>query len=89
MVKVEASKFGQGPVDRGFIGHKAEKMMKRSKAIEKRRERAVEEAESLLQDVEKSEALKLTPLHHWSEVLVRVENVAYAPLRTRACRRFL
>lgn len=74
--KVEAGKHGTWIYDRGYVGHKAEKMMKRSKAIEKRRERAVEEASSLLKDVEKSEILKLTPLQHWSEVLVRVENVA-------------
>src|SRR5699024_2125133 len=38
--KVEATKIGSGPVDRGYIGHMAAKMMKRSKTIEKRYEKA-------------------------------------------------
>ena len=38
--RAESAKFGSGPVDRGFIGHKAAKMMKRSKAIEARRQDA-------------------------------------------------
>lgn len=33
--KIENSKYGNGPVDRGYVGHKAAKMMKRSKSIEK------------------------------------------------------
>ncbi len=41
--KVEASKIGSGPVDRGYIGHMAAKMMKRSKTIEKRYEKTIEE----------------------------------------------
>src|SRR5699024_519581 len=34
--RVEASKYGNGPVDRGYLGHKAAKMMKRAKSIELR-----------------------------------------------------
>ena len=41
--RVEATKIGFGPCDRGYIGHKAEKMMARSKAIEKRQTAAIEE----------------------------------------------
>lgn len=50
--RVEASKYGGGPVDRGYIGHKSAKMMKRSKAIEARQQRAIEEKSRLLQTVE-------------------------------------
>lgn len=31
--KTESAKYGAGPVDRGFVGHKAAKMMKRSKIL--------------------------------------------------------
>lgn len=48
--------------DRGFIGHKAAKMMKRSKAVEGRRQTAVEEKSKLLKDLETAEELKLHPL---------------------------
>lgn len=48
--------------DRGYIGHKSAKMMQRSKSIEDRRRRALEEKEGLLQDLERAESLKLRPL---------------------------
>lgn len=46
--------------DRGAIGHKAAKMAKRSKAIEKRQYKAIEEKTSLLQNVDKQEDIFLT-----------------------------
>ena len=46
--RIEASKYGNGPVDRGYIGHKSAKMMKRSKAIKVRQQRAIEEKSGLL-----------------------------------------
>lgn len=36
----ESQKTGQGPVDRGYIGHKAAKMMKRALSLERRLEQA-------------------------------------------------
>lgn len=72
--KVEKSKYGQRNAglrpDRGFIGHKSAKMMKRSKAIENRRQKAVQEKSELLRDVERADSLKLTPLtYHGSRIL--------------------
>ena len=64
--RVEAAKKGTRTAglrpDRGYIGHKSAKMMQRSKSIEDRRQRALEEKEGLLQDLERAEALKLRPL---------------------------
>lgn len=60
--RVEAGKIGEGAGDRGYIGHKAAKMMKRSKSIEQRRQRAIEEKSGLLKDLERAESLKLEPL---------------------------
>ena len=60
--RVEATKIGNGPCDRGAIGHKAARMMQRSKAIEARQQRAVEEKSKLLKNIESAEDLKLTPL---------------------------
>ena len=48
--------------DRGYVGHKAAKLMRRSKAVEERREAAVAEKSSLLLDTEEAETLKLNPL---------------------------
>ncbi|MFR9119096.1 MAG: Lsa family ABC-F type ribosomal protection protein, partial [Merdibacter sp.] len=49
--QVEASK--RGAADKGYVGHKAAKMMKRSKAIEARCEAAIAEKRSLLRHVER------------------------------------
>lgn len=58
---LEATKIGNGPVDRGFIGAKSAKMMKRSKNIQRRKERAIEDKSNLLKDIEQAEALEMKP----------------------------
>ena len=65
--RTEKSKFGVDKTgakaaDRGFVGHKAAKLMQRSKSIQRRREEAVEEKKQLLQNLERQEALAVTPL---------------------------
>lgn len=72
--QVEASKHGAA--DKGYVGHKAAKMMKRSKAIEARCEEAIAEKRSLLRHVERMDELKISPLSHHSDVLVRLNDVA-------------
>lgn len=60
--RVEATKIGSGPCDRGYIGHKAEKMMTRSKAIQARRQAAIEEKSKLLKNIERTDELKLVAM---------------------------
>lgn len=74
--RAESAKFGSGPVDRGFIGHKAAKMMKRSKAIEARRQDAIEEKSALLRDRETAEKLLIQPLTYHSRTLLTVQDAA-------------
>lgn len=62
--------------DRGYIGHKAAKMMKRSKAVQARRETAMEEKSKLLRAVETAQPLKLQPLTHPQKRLVEVRELA-------------
>lgn len=73
--RTEAGKYGAGPVDRGYIGHKAAKMMKRAKTLEARREQAVAEKQTLLRDVERAEPLRIEPLVHHADTLVRLQGV--------------
>ena len=63
--RTEATKIGSHVFDRGYVGHKAEKMMARSKAIEKRQSVAIEEKSKLLKNIERSDDLKIfqTPFH--------------------------
>ncbi|MDR1040490.1 MAG: ATP-binding cassette domain-containing protein [Deltaproteobacteria bacterium] len=58
----EREKIGHGPVDRGFIGHKAAKMQKRAKAVVDRRRKALDEKSAIPRNVELSYALSMSPL---------------------------
>ncbi|MCA0149662.1 Lsa family ABC-F type ribosomal protection protein [Rossellomorea vietnamensis] len=77
---VEASKRGTtnsgSKLDKGFVGHKAAKMMKRSKNLETRQQKAIEEKSNLLKNVEKTEALKIEPLELHSKELVSLTDVS-------------
>lgn len=72
--QIEKSKIGTHVADRGFIGHKAAKMMNRAKAAENRLKHAAEEKAELLKNVETADNLKLFPLTHHKETLVRLEE---------------
>lgn len=71
--RVEASKIGA--YDKGFVGHKSAKMMKRSKSIETRQQKALEQKSALLKNLETAESLKLFPLTHHSNPLLTVSDV--------------
>lgn len=72
--RVEASKTAS--FDSGYVGHKAAKMMKRSKSIAARQEKAAKEKSALLKNVEHSPDLKLSPLTHHADILVSFESVS-------------
>lgn len=78
--QVEASKNGTtnsgSKLDKGFVGHKAAKMMKRAKNLESRQQKAIEEKSELLKNVEKTESLKLEPLKFQSNELIVLADVS-------------
>ena len=76
--QIERSKYGEGPVDRGFIGHQSAKMMKRAKTLEKRRNKAVEEKSALLKNKEQIHTLKLSPLTFRLNRLFTCSNMTVA-----------
>lgn len=64
--------------DRGYIGHKAAKMMKQSQNIENRRQAAVAEKSKLLQNVETSQPLKLLqPKYHTTRFVLLDKTTLY------------
>ena len=77
--KVEKTKNGTRKsgvkADKGHIGAQAARLMKRAKATEARQKRAIEEKSQLLQDREKTEKLKISPLRHPSEMLISGEQI--------------
>ena len=65
--------------DRGYVGHKAAKLMKRSKNLESRQKQAIEEKQGLLRDVERYDALKLvTAPDLRSRYLLQARDVSIA-----------
>ncbi len=90
--KTEKSKYGKASSglkqDKGFVGHKAAKMMQRAKSAENRFMRAAEQKSQLLQNVETEERLKLNPLEYRTEKLLSVcdmqiyygDNAVFEPL---------
>lgn len=81
--KAEKSKIGFDPTKvekstnrRAYEGAKAKKMMSRSANISERRERAVQEKEKLLRNVEQTAEIKIQSLEFHSRKLVQLENVS-------------
>ncbi|MDR1018071.1 MAG: ATP-binding cassette domain-containing protein [Lachnospiraceae bacterium] len=68
--KTEKSKL-HAP-DRGFMGHKAAKMMSKAKNIEDRRNKALEDKKGLLNNIETTEKLQMFPLEYSKS------NISYA-----------
>lgn len=79
---VEATKIGKGSEKyekckdtRAYVGEKSRRMQMRRKNLQRRQNRAMEEKVSLLKNIETADTLKLYPLKHHKEVLVRMEDV--------------
>jgi len=78
--EVEKTKNGTrnsgSKVDKGYIGHKAAKMMKRSKAMEQRQQSAIDERSKLLKNIENPDSLKISQLDFHKNQLAELENVS-------------
>ena len=65
-------------VDRGYIGHQAARMMQRSKAIENRIGKEIEETNSLLKNIEKEEAVFFQTVEPPQNKFLSFENCTLA-----------
>ncbi|EPY2275530.1 Lsa family ABC-F type ribosomal protection protein [Clostridium sporogenes] len=87
--KVEKTKFGTtnsgSKPDRGYIGHKAAKMMKRSKSIESRQQSAIDKKSKLLKNIESSDRLKISQINFHVDRLAELENVSIFYGENTAC----
>lgn len=87
--RTESEKHGKTSAglkpDRGYVGHKSAKMMKRAKATAARSVRAVERKAELLHDVETSEPLKMFPLVHRSQRLLSLSQTKLFYDGKKAC----
>ncbi|HEY3426466.1 MAG TPA: Lsa family ABC-F type ribosomal protection protein [Negativicutes bacterium] len=87
--KVEKTKNGirnsGSKVDKGYVGHKAAKMMKRSKTIESRQQSAIDDKSMLLKNIESSERLKISQVDFHAGRLVELQNVSIFYGKKVAC----
>lgn len=77
--KVEKTKYGTtnsgSSVDRGYIGHQAAKMMKKSKVIENRIEKEITEKSKLLKDIDRNDSLTIKPLEARKNPIITLNNL--------------
>ena len=87
--KVEKTKWGSDnsgiKPDRGYLGHKAAQMMRRSKSIESRRQAALESKSKLLKNIESAGRLKISPGDFPATRLVELKNVSLFYGERRVC----
>lgn len=74
--QIEKSKIGAA--DKGYVGHMAAKMMKRSKAIENRQMKAIEEKKKLFKDIEEYDDLKIHCLKYFQKQLISFDHFSLA-----------
>jgi lincosamide and streptogramin A transport system ATP-binding/permease protein len=73
--KVEQTKYGNGPVDTGYIGAKSAKIMQRSVSLQARKQKAADEKAELFKNREIDEPLKLSPLQFHSNRLLDIDDL--------------
>lgn len=77
--KIEKSKYktidSESSIDRGYVGHQSAKMMKKSKVIEKRIEKAIDEKSSLLNNIDRNDNLKIIPLESRKSPIIVVKDL--------------
>ncbi|MDP4127559.1 MAG: Lsa family ABC-F type ribosomal protection protein [Bacillota bacterium] len=88
--EVEKTKKGTknsgSKLDKGYVGHKAAKMMKRSKSIENRQQAAIDDKSKLLKNIEDSDRLKISQLAYHKNRLAELENVSIFYDETMICK---
>lgn len=88
--KVEKTKNGSRnsgiKPDKGYVSHKAAKMMKRSKTLERRQQDAIDDKTKLLKNIESAEDLKLSQLRYHKSRLLELENVTLFYGEKAVCR---
>ena len=77
--EVEKSKYKtnnlESTIDRGYLGHKSAKMMKKAKVMEQRIQKAIDDKSNLLRNIDRNDTLKIIPIISNKNPLVLVNNL--------------
>jgi lincosamide and streptogramin A transport system ATP-binding/permease protein len=71
----KTEKEKKGAADRGFVGHKAAKMMSKAKNIEYRKNAALSEKQKLLKNLENADSLKISPQKYHKQTLISTRDL--------------
>ena len=75
----EKSKYktnhSEGMIDRGYVGHKSAKMMKKAKIMEQRVKKAIEEKTNFLKNIDRSDSLKIVPLEEKRNPIILAKDL--------------
>lgn len=77
-IGAKSEKYEKNINTRAYIGEKSRKMQMRRKNLERRQQRAIEEKSELLKNLETAEDLKLFPLTHYKDTLIKMEDCTIA-----------
>ncbi|MGL6173068.1 MAG: ribosomal protection-like ABC-F family protein [Cellulosilyticaceae bacterium] len=83
--EIEKNKIGTAVGDRGYVGHKSAKMMKRAKVIERRQERLIDDKKELLKNVEQVDSLKIHCQKYVKNTLVDIREVGIQYGEKKVC----
>lgn len=87
--EVENSKYGTtnsgSRIDRGYVGHKAAKAMRRAKNIEARQHKAISDKSRLLHNIERFDDLKMAPLEYFKDRLLEISRLSIYYDEKRIC----
>ena len=77
--KIEKSKYNTtnsgSKIDRGYVGHQSAKMMKKSKVMEKRIEKEIEQKSNLLNNIDRNDYLKIIPIESKKNPLIIADDL--------------
>ena len=77
--QIEKSKYNTtnsgSKIDRGYVGHQSAKMMKKSKVMEKRIEKEIEQKSGLLNNIDRNDSLKIIPLESKKNPLIIADDL--------------
>ena len=69
--KAKSKKYNpETTIDKGYVGHKASKIMKSSKVMEQRTQKAIDEKSNLLKNIDTNDILKIIPIKNNKHPLV-------------------
>lgn len=74
--KAKSKKYNpETTIDKGYVGHKASKIMKSSKVMERRIEKVIDEKSNLLKNVDRNDYLKIIPIASNKNPLIIADNL--------------